>query len=265
VDFRASRREASPPAYDDEAESVIERSSMVKGYEFERGKFVLFTSEELKALEAGSRQTIDIVSFIPEKAVDPIYYSKAYLLAPDKRGAKPYSLLLRAMRDTGRCAIAKWAFRSKEYVAQIRAADDGMILQQLFYADEVRSLASLHIEMIDVGAAELNLAKKLIEQLFAASYDPTEFVDEEKQRILAAVEEKIAGKNIAALKQPSPTGGQVVDLLKALQASLEAKSGVGGTASGTKPPLTQRKPSKRAARKPPLVPAAPSKERSGKK
>ena len=170
------------------APAVVDRSEMVKGYEFEKGKFVLFTADELKALEEGSRQTIDIVAFIPEHGVDPIYYDKAYFLAPDKRGAKPYNLLLRAMRDTGRCALAKWAFRSKEYVVQIRPAEGGMVLQQLLYAEEVRSLADLDIEQVEVGEAELKLAKQLIEQISVDTYDPTEFVDEEKKRILAAVE-----------------------------------------------------------------------------
>jgi DNA end-binding protein Ku len=110
---------------------VLERAEMVKGYEFEKGQFVLFTADELKALEAESRHTIDIVSFIPEQSVDPIYFDKAYYLAPDKRGGKPYSLLRRAMQQTHRCALAKWAWRSKEYVVQIRAVESGMVLQQL--------------------------------------------------------------------------------------------------------------------------------------
>ena len=94
---------------------------MVKGYEFEKGKFVLFTTDELKALEEGARQTIDIVAFVPQETIDPIYYDKAYFLAPDKRGNKPYSLLHEAMRTSGRCALAKWAWRSKQYVVQVRA------------------------------------------------------------------------------------------------------------------------------------------------
>src|SRR5436190_10689744 len=112
IDFPAVRHEtADAPAPEPVSAEppVLERSEMVKGYEYEKGRFVLFTAAELKALEAGSRQTIDIVSFVPEHAVDPLYYDKAYFLAPDKRGAKPYSLLLRAMRETRRCAIAKWA------------------------------------------------------------------------------------------------------------------------------------------------------------
>ncbi len=226
LDFPTSKRDLPPQPSPYQppvaAPVVVERSDMVKGYEFEKGKFVLFTAEELKALEEGSRQTIDIVAFIPEHGVDPIYYDRAYFLAPDKRGAKPYNLLLRAMRDTGRCALAKWAFRSKEYVVQIRPAAGGMVLQQLLYAEEVRSLADLDIEEVDVGEAELKLAKQLIEQISVDTYDPTEFVDEEKKRILAAVEEKIAGKRIVApvQVQASP-GAQVLDLVAALRASLQ--------------------------------------------
>ncbi|HEV7610683.1 MAG TPA: Ku protein [Steroidobacteraceae bacterium] len=268
VDFPTARQTVVPPTYEESAptaDDVIERSTMVKGFEFKKGKFVLFTPEELKALEAGSRQTIDIVSFIPENAVDPIYYNKAYFLAPDKRGSKPYNLLARAMRDTGRCALAKWAFRSKEYIAQIRAAHNGLVLQQLFYAEEVRSFTDLHIEPTDVGDAELKLAKQLIAQISADSYDPTEFVDEEKTRILAAVEEKISGKQIAAPAHAPSNGGQVVDLLEALRASLQGKQGRGETANGPRLSTGERKPIKRATSKAADVRAASSKGRSSRK
>jgi DNA end-binding protein Ku len=240
---------------------------MVKGYEFEKGKFVLFTADELKALEEGSRQTIDIVAFIPEHGVDPIYYDKAYFLAPDKRGAKPYNLLLRAMRDTGRCALAKWAFRSKEYVVQIRPAEGGMVLQQLLYAEEVRSLADLDIEQVDVGDAELKLAKQLIEQISVDTYDPTEFVDEEKKRILAAVEEKIAGKQIVAPEHvETSSGAQVLDLVAALRASLQKAPSPAPIESpkGAKQAIGERKPVKRAPTKA-AGESAPTKGRNSKR
>jgi DNA end-binding protein Ku len=203
---------------------VVERADMVKGYEFEKGRFVLFSAAELQALQAGARQTIDIVSFIPERSVDPIYYDKAYYLAPDQRGAKTYSLLLAAMRESRRCALAKWAWRSKEYVVEIRPGDAGLVLQQLLYADEVRSLADLGIELLPVGQAELKLALQLIAQISQDSYDPHAFVDEEKQRILAAVERKIAGRQVVA-PSPSPqvSSGEVVDLIAALQARLQSR------------------------------------------
>ena len=124
---------------------------MVKGYEFEKDRFVIFSPDELKALQESPSQTIDIVAFIPDKAVDPIFYDKAYFLAPDKRGAKPYNLLIEAMRESGRCALAKWAWKAKQYVVQVRPAEDGLVLQQLLYADEVRSLKELDIEKVTVS------------------------------------------------------------------------------------------------------------------
>jgi DNA end-binding protein Ku len=271
VDFPAPRLETAarrdaPPAPDEPA--VIDRSEMVKGYEFEKGKFVVFSADELKALEAGSRQTIDIVAFIPEHSVEPIYYDKAYFLAPDKRGAKPYHLLLRAMRDTGRSALAKWAFRSKEYVVEIRPAEGGMVLQQLLYADEVRLPADLDIDEVAVGDAELKLARQLIEQIARDTYDPAEFVDEEKQRILAAVEAKIAGRQIVAPPEPgqrSP-GAQVVDLVEALRASLQSRAASpasAGKSRSSTPSLGERKPVKRATAGP--ADAAPARKSPSRK
>src|SRR5690606_30844744 len=118
--------------------------------------------KELQALEEGASHSIDIVSFIPQEAVDPLYYDKAYFLAPDKRGGKPYNLLMQAMHETGRCALARWSWRGKQHVVQVRAEEDGLVLQQLLYADEVRSLKDLDVERTKVSAAELKLAVQLI-------------------------------------------------------------------------------------------------------
>lgn len=268
LDFPIARREPEllPRGSPRNAESaVIERAQMVKGYEFEKGRFVLFTPDELKALEEGSRQTIDIVSFVPEHSVDPIYYDKAYFLAPDKGGAKPYNLLLRALRDTGRCALAKWAFRAKEYVVEIRPAEGGMVLQQLLYAAEVRSLADLQIDVVNVGDTELKMAKQLIEQNSVASYDATQFVDEERKRILAAVQEKIAGRQIVAPQHFHVAGGEVVDVVEALRASLHPTRGT--AALKEKTPmlrLGERKSMKRASGKA-VLDSASSKGRASKR
>ena len=144
---------------------VVERADMIKGYEFEKDRFVLFTPDELKALDQAASHVIDIVAFVPEKSVDPIYYDKAYFLAPDKRGGKPYGLLMAAMRKSGRCALARWSWKAKQYVVQVRVAEDGLVLQQLLYAEEVRSMKELDIEKTEVSAAELTLALQLIDQI----------------------------------------------------------------------------------------------------
>lgn len=206
-------------------QTVVPRAEMVKGYEVEKDKFVLFSPEELKTLEEGSSHVVEIVSFIPEKSVDPLFYDKAYLLAPDKRGGKPYALLMEAMRKSERCALAKWSWKAKQYVVQVRPTPDGLVLQQLLYAQEVRSLKDLNIEQVPVSDAELQLALQLIDQISEDSYDPTQFEDEERKRVLAAIDEKIAGKQVvaAAHTEDEPAGGQVIDLMAALQASLGKK------------------------------------------
>ena len=253
---------------------VVERAEMVKGYEFEKDRFVVFQPDELKALQESPSHTIDIVAFIPERAVDPVFYDKAYFLAPDKRGGKPYNLLLEAMRQSGRCALAKWAWKAKQYVVQVRPAEDGLVLQQLLYADEVRSMKDLDIESATVTPAELKLAMQLIDQISEDTYDPTMFEDEEKKRILAAIDEKIAGKHIVA-NEPHETagegGGQVIDLVEALRASLgrgasaraapSSRPAPAASASAVAAPAKDRKGVKRAAK---AVAEAPTRARAKK-
>jgi len=236
---------------------IVERAEMVKGYEFEKDRFVIFQPEELKALQESPSHTIDIVAFIPDKAIDPIFYDKAYYLAPDKRGGKPYNLLMQAMRESGRVALAKWAWKAKQYVVQVRPAEEGLVLQQLLYADEVRSMKELDIEKVTVSPAELKLAMQLIEQISEDTYDPTMFEDEEKKRILAAIDEKIAGKQIVANEphEPASGGAQVIDLVEALRASL----GKGGGLKGKAAPAKAAEPAAAEA------PAAAAKERKGVK
>jgi len=230
----------------------VERADMVKGYEFDKDRYVMFEPAELKALEEGSRHTIDIVSFVPLATVDPIYYDKAYYLAPDKRGAKPYGLLMEAMKKSGRCALATWAWKGKQYVVQVRPGDDGLVLQQLLYADEVRSMKDLQVERADVQPSELALALQLIEQISSDSYDPKAFKDEEKARIQAAIDEKIAGKQIVVNEEEAaPAGAQVIDLMEALRASLGSKKAAARPSPAAVPtaaePEKQRKGPKRAA------------------
>lgn len=250
-------------------QKVVERAEMVKGYEFEKDRFVVFEPDELKALQESPSQTIDIVAFIPATAIDPIYYDKAYYLAPDKRGAKPYNLLLEAMRESGRCALANWSWKAKQYVVQVRPADDGLVLQQLLYADEVRSMKELGIEKVTFSDAELKLAIQLIDQISRDTYDPTMFEDEEKKRILAAIDAKIAGQHIvAAGRVETGTSAQVIDLVEALRASLSRPAGKRGAparAVAEAAPLQAPKDRKGVKRAPAAVePAAPTRVRTKK-
>jgi DNA end-binding protein Ku len=244
---------------------VVERADMIKGYEFDKDRYVTFTPAELKALEESARHTIDIISFIPQTAVDPIYYDKAYFLAPDKRGAKPYRLLMEAMHESGRCALARWVWKGKQYVVQVRAGDDGLILQQLLYADEVRSMKDLDIEQAEINKPELQLALQLIDQISADGYEPADYQDEEKKRVLAAIDEKIEGKAIVVSEAPAEaSGGQIIDLTEALRASLSARKPAAKTAVATAPveAAKDRKGAKRAAA--PAPAEAPARARARK-
>jgi DNA end-binding protein Ku len=249
---------------------VVERAAMVKGYEFEKDHFVIFEPDELKALEAEASHVVDIVAFVPDKAVDPIYYDRAYYLGPDKRGAKPYSLLMQAMRKTKRVALARMAWKGKQYVVQVRPAEEGLVLQQLLYADEVRAMRDLDIETVAVSDAEVQLATQLIEQISVDNYDPAQFKDEEKDRILAAIDRKIAGKKIVAAHRPDEEtgtgGGQVIDIMDALRASLAKKGGAKPAAAKTsaEAPLKERKPPRRATAASPAPAAAPARARARK-
>jgi DNA end-binding protein Ku len=238
----------------DKTGAVVPRSEMIKGYEFEKDKFVTFTPDELKALDETASHVIEIVSFVPLETVDPIYYDRAYFLAPDKRGGKPYALLKAAMQESGKCALARFVSRGKQYVAQVRPGQDGLILQQLLYADEVRSQKDLGIEDAAVSKAELQLALQLINQISADTYDPAEFKDDEKQRILDAIDRKIAGKQIVesirAEDAGAASGGQVIDLAEALRASL----------SGSKARKTAPAPAK-SSKGADIIPAGALKDR----
>lgn len=232
--------------------AVVERSSMNKGYEFEKDRFVVFTSDELKALEDAASHVVEIVAFIPEKAVNPVFYDRAYYIAPDKRGGKPYSLLQQALAQSGRCALAKWAFKGKTRIVQVRPEEDGLVFQQLLYADEVRSLSDLHVERVQVSDSELKLALQIIDQAAEDSYDPAAYEDEEKKRILAAIDEKIEGKQVLTQEAVESTRGkgQVIDLMDALRASLKGRE-------TAKPAAASRRKSAERAAQAEEAPAAP--------
>jgi DNA end-binding protein Ku len=214
----------------------IERADMQKGYEFEKERFVVFSKEELKALEESPSHIVEILAFVPDNAVDPIFYDKAYFIAPDKRGGKPYSLLQEAMLKSHRCALASWNTKGKTHMVQVRPTEDGLVFQQLLWGNAVRSQKDLNIEHVSVSDAELQLALKIIEQGEADSYDPSQYENEEQKRVLAAIDAKIAGKQIVTpAEETEEAGGQVIDLMEALRASLAKNGKTRAQAPRTKP------------------------------
>ncbi|HEX4151680.1 MAG TPA: Ku protein [Steroidobacteraceae bacterium] len=222
----------------------VERSQMVKGYEFAKDQYVMFTSEELKALEDATTHAIDIGQFVPLQTVDPVYFDGAYYLAPDKGGAKPYTLLATALRKAGQCAIGRWVSRGKEHMVLIRPMEDGLAMHQLHFREEVREIKDLGIEPAQVSEPELKLAQQLIDHLAVKRFDPNEYHDEFKGRVEAAIQKKIQGKQISLSEAPVPsTAGNVIDLMEALRASIDTR------ASKAASSLKERKEPKRAASK----------------
>ena len=146
-------------------DEVVARDEMVKGYEFAKDQYVMFTPEEIKALEEAGSHSVEIVEFVPLESVDPVYFDRTYYLAPDRGGTKPYTLLATALRESGRCAVGRWASHGRGYIVIVRAIGRALAMQQLHFAAEVRSIDELPIEATEVRDAELKLARQLIDQL----------------------------------------------------------------------------------------------------
>ena len=219
---------------------VVERSEMVKGYEFAKDQYVMFSAEELKALEDATSHSIDIGQFVPLESVDPVYFDGTYYLAPDKGGAKPYTLLATALRKARQCAVGRWISRGKEHIVVIRPIDDGLAMHQLHFQAEVRSLKDLGLEPAPVSEPELKLAQQLIDHLAAKRFDANEYADEHKSRVQAAIQKKVEGKEVSLAEAPiSAKGGNVIDLMEALRASIDAR--------GSKAADLERKAPKRAS------------------
>jgi DNA end-binding protein Ku len=202
--------------------ALVQRSEMTKGYEFAKDQYVMFSAEELKALEDATTHTIDISEFVPLDSVDPVYFDRTYFLAPDKGGAKPYSLLAVALKKAKLCALGRWISHGKEHIVIVRPMDDGLAMHQLHFKAEVRTIKELDVEPASVSEPELKLANQLIEQLAAKRFNPDEYVDEHRARVQAAIERKIEGKEVSIAEPASYGGGSnVVDLMDALKASLK--------------------------------------------
>ena len=221
---------------------IVAREDMVKGYEFSKGQYVTFTPEELEAVEEAASKSIEITEFVPAEKVDPVFVDKMHYLGPDKGGDRPYRLLGEAMRRTGRSALAKYAARGKQYLVLVTPRPDGLIMQQLHYADEVRPFSEVPVGEAEIKEAELKLAIQIVEQISTDSFRPEQYRDEVKERVLAQVQRKVEGQEVTAAPSPAPQA-QIIDLMEALKASLQLK----GPAK-TAPPEEEEKPAKKRKR-----------------
>jgi DNA end-binding protein Ku len=204
----------------------------VKGYEFAKDQYVTFTPAEIKALEEVGTHSVDITEFVPIESIDPMYFDKAYYLAPDKGAAKPYGLLVEALKETKRCAVGRWAARGKAYIVMLRPVGDVLTMQQLYFAADVRPTSELEVPKPDVKPAELKLARQLIDQQSTDRFDPSAYTDELRARIEAEIQKKVEGKEISVSESAPETGsGKVIDLMEALRASLEKTEAARASAS----------------------------------
>ena len=213
---------------------VVERTALVKGYEFAKDQYVRFTEDELKRLEAEASPSIDIGEFVPLEQIDPIYFERTYYLGPDKGGAKAYRLLSDAMLKTKRVALAKYVMRGKESLVLIRPSQGGLMLHTMFFQDEVRDFGEIDKGDAAIKPGELDLALKLIGELSNEAFHPDQYHDEYRERVLSVVESKVEGKEITSVA-PKAERAQVIDLMDALKQSLERRVTKGSPSSGAKP------------------------------
>ena len=206
--------------YCPKCQQVVERSELVRGYELGKDDHAVFTPEELETLEGEASRMIDLAEFVPLATVDPIYYETTYYLAPGEGGEKPYQLLAEAMGDSARAALATFVMRGKENLVAIRAADGVLVLHTLFFADEVRDPPKIAREK--VRAQEVQLARRLIDELASDAFVPERYEDTYRGRVLAAAKAKTRGKTIKAAASPEPRKA-VVDIMDALKASLDRR------------------------------------------
>jgi DNA end-binding protein Ku len=219
---------------------LVDRSEMSKGYEFAKDQYVTFSPQELKQLEDATTHSIDIQQFVPLETVDPVYFADTYYLAPDKGGAKPYSLLSKALENSKQCAIGRWVSRGKEHIVLIRSLQHGLGIAPVALQSRGAQHQDVGVEAAAVSEAELKLADQLIDHLTAKRFDPNEYEDEFRARVQAAVDRKVQGKEVSTAEAPErSSSSNVIDLMSALKASLEGKGAAGST--------SQRKGPKRAA------------------
>jgi DNA end-binding protein Ku len=231
---------------------IVEREDIAKGYEYAKDQYVLFSPDELKALEEEPNKQISIGEFVPQAKVDSIYFDKAYYLGPDKGGERAYALLAQAMSKSGLVGLATYAARGKQYIVLVRPISGGLVMQQLRYADEVRPFSEVPMpEKVQVKDAELKLALQLIEQSVAENFRPEQFEDEVRKRVLAQIQKKVEGQEITVAPSETPQA-QVIDLMEALKASLgmspEEKSAA-RAAQQRKPAKSSKKADAPAAKK----------------
>jgi DNA end-binding protein Ku len=224
----------------------IPRSEIVKGYEYEKDRYVVIEDEEIKKVAPQTAKIMEILEFVPNDQVDPIYLETSYYMAPDEAGEKPYALLFDALKRSGRVGVAKVAMHNREHIVILRPGKNGVLMHTMFYNHEIRKVDEFRTDLSLVKDKELALASSLIEAL-AGDFEPEKYKDNYRENLLQMIEAKKQGAEIVAT--PEPQQAKVIDIMEALKASLAMVKKPAGSATTAEPAAVEEtRPAKRRAR-----------------
>jgi DNA end-binding protein Ku len=201
-------------------EKIVDADELVRGYAISKSKYVTFTDEEMETLETDDDRALEITEFVDLHEIDPVFYEKAYFLGPSPGGGKTYRLLSQAMKKQDKVAVARWVAAGKEHLVVLRPFEKGLVLHTMFYADEVRDFGAIDLDSSPASEKEVKLAETLIAELTEKKFDPLAFKDEYRQRLLNRIRAKSKGKTIEPEEKEEEKGGEVIDIMEALQRSL---------------------------------------------
>jgi DNA end-binding protein Ku len=249
--FRLLRKsDLSPVNYKRVAEKdgkEVPWDQIVKGYEYEKGKYVVLKDEDFERVDLEATQTVDIQDFVNVDEINPMYFYKPYYLEPQKGGDKAYALLRDALKDSKKVGIAKVVIKTRQYLAGVKPEDGALVLELMHFADELADTGKLHLpKKVEVGKREMNMAKSLIDNM-SSKWDPEKYRDDYREALMEVIEEKVeaGGKEIEAKPKKAPKPTKVIDLVSVLQKSLKQTSAK--TKSTVKSRAKQKQPAKKAA------------------
>jgi DNA end-binding protein Ku len=247
--FRLLRKsDLSPVNYKRVAEKdgkEVPWDQIVKGYEYEKGKYVILKDEDFQRVDLEATQTVDIQDFVEQEEIDPIFFYKPYYLEPQKGGDKAYALLRDALKDSGKVGIAKVVIKTREYLAGVKPEDGVLVLELMHFADELADPGKLHVpKKTEVGKREMYMAKSLIDSM-SSKWNPGKYKDDYREALMEVIEEKVeaGGKEIEEKPKKAPKPTKVIDLVSVLQRSLEQ------TGAKKKKPAKSRRKQKQPAKK----------------
>ena len=249
--FRLLRKsDLSPVSYKRVAEKdgkEVPWDQIVKGYEYEKGKYVVLKDEDFERVDLEATQTVDIQDFVDQEEIDPIFFYKPYYLEPQKGGDKAYALLRDALKDSNKVGIAKVVIKTRQYLAGVKPEDGVLVLELMHFADELADPGKLHVpKKTEVGKREMNMAKSLIDSM-SSKWNPEKYRDDYREALMEVIEEKVetGGKEIEEKPKKARKPTKVIDLVSVLQKSLEQ---TGGQKKATaKSRRKQKHPAKKAA------------------